>query len=115
MADLFGKIGNKLMTDLDFSGGFNHTFMLRNVANYETNPFSNDDPPKYFYPIVHNGYEYSGDTVNVSGSTSGTTRLYTSTKVGSYSDYSQAYADGVKRYRINSPEDGIYDNQLKGQ
>jgi len=116
VGDLFGQIGNNLLKDLDFNDSdfpFNHTFTLGTVTSWEYSFFSQDDPPNYFYPIVHNGYEYSGNTVNVSGITDQSTRLYTSTIVGSYASNAAAYAAGVKRYRINSPQDGLYDNQLK--
>jgi hypothetical protein len=117
IADLFGQIGNGLMKDLNYSDvdyGTNHTFSKTVVQTWgDYNPYTGDEAPKYFYPIVHNGYEYSGDTVNISGATSGSTRLYTSTIVGTYASNAAAYAAGVKRYRINSPEDGLIDNQLK--
>jgi uncharacterized delta-60 repeat protein len=132
VGDLFGKIGNNLLKDLDFnenvigySGGrtleiyggkFNHTFTKYDVSSWvDLNIAQYDYEPLYFYPIVHNGYNYSGDTVTLSGSTPTDlqTRLYTSTIVGSYATYAAAYSAGVKRYRINSPQDGIYDNQLK--
>jgi len=116
VGDLFGKIGNNLLKDLDFNDAdypFNHTFTLGTVTSWDYSIFSQDKQPNYFYPIVHNGYEYENNLVNVSGATSGSTRLYTSTIVGSYASNAAAYAAGVKRYRINSPQDGIYDNQLK--
>ncbi len=117
VADLFGQIGNNLLKDLDYSDpnyGVNHDFDKYAVQNWGYNPFSSDNPPNYFYPIVHNGYEYSGDTVNLSGATpSGQTRLYTSTIVGSYASAAAAYSAGVKRYRLNSFADGLLDNQLK--
>jgi len=116
IGDLFGKIGNNLLKDLnyeDFEYTFNHTFDKFAVQNWDVSPFSYDEPANYFYPVVHNGYVYTGDTVLVSGITSGTTRLYTSTLAGSYASPAAAYAAGVKRYRINSPEDGLVDNQLK--
>ena len=130
VADVFGNIGNNLMKDLPFStpvdgytstnnsafnDTFNHSFNLPTVENWDVdNPFTYDKEPLYFYPVVHNGYEYSGDTVNISGGTTTLqTRLYTSTIVGSYANLAAAYAAGVKRYRINSPADGLLDNQLK--
>jgi hypothetical protein len=125
VGDLFGKIGNNLVKDLNFKDTqylFNHIFDKFIVSNWDNfNPLyhQSDSEPSLFYPVLHNGYEYTGNTnnetvVNLSGSTvSGQTRLYTTTKVGAYSGYTAAYADGVQRYRINSPEDGILDNQLK--
>jgi uncharacterized delta-60 repeat protein len=117
VGDLFGKIGNNLLKDLNFTDtqyGINHEFQPYEVQNWDSNPYSIDNPPGYFYPIVHNGYEYSGDTVNLSGGTvAQQTRLYTSTIVSGYTSYAAAYAAGVKRYRLNSPQDGLLDNQLK--
>ena len=117
VADLYGKIGNNLLKDLNYNDPsylFNHEFNKFQVQNWDVNPFSRPDPQLYFYPIVHNGYEYSGDTVNLSGATvSGQTRLYTSTIVSGYTSFAAAYAAGVKRYRLNSPQDGLLDNQLK--
>jgi hypothetical protein len=130
VADVFGNIGNNLMKDLPFNEAvdgytttnnsafndtFNHSFNLGTVENWDNdNIYTYDKEPLYFYPVVHNGYEYSGDTVNLSGGTiASQTRLYSSTIVGSYASNAAAYAAGVKRYRINSPEDGILDNQLK--
>ena len=126
IGDLFGNIGNNLLKDLDYDTevlgydyAFNHQFNKYQVESWgDYNPYQSDYEPLFFYPIVHNGYNYSGDTVLVSGATtaeiaSGTTRLYTTTIAGSYASYAAAYAAGVKRYRINSPEDGLIDNQLK--
>lgn len=117
VGDLFGKIGNNLLKDLNFTDtqyGINHEFSKNEVRNWDTNPYSIDNPPGYYYPIIHNGYEYSGDTVNLSGGTTAQqTRLYTSTIVGSFVSAAAAYAAGVKRYRLNSFADGLIDNQLK--
>lgn len=117
IGDLFGKIGNNLLKDLDYNDiqyGTNHEFSKSIVQTWgDYNPYSFDEPFKYFYPIIHNGYEYSGDTVNLSGATSGSTRLYTTTIASGYTSNAAAYAAGVKRYRINSPQDGLLDNQLK--
>lgn len=118
VGDLFGKIGNNLLRELnwdDVEYTFNHNFDKYVVQNTFYSIFGQDNPPNYFYPIVHNGYEYTtGGTVNLSGATvSGQTRLYTSTIVGSWATPAAAYSAGVKRYRINSPEDGLLDNQLK--
>jgi hypothetical protein len=117
IGDLFGKIGNNLLKDLNYYDSeysFNHTFDKYAVQAWDYSIFTFDDPPNYFYPIVHNGYEYTGDTVFISGGTiDQNTRLYTSTIVGTYANNAAAYSAGVKRYRINSPEDGLLDNQLK--
>lgn len=116
IGDIFGKIGNNLLKDLDFNDfqyPFNHTFSRSTVANWDNSPFQYDEPPNFFYPIIHNGYNYDGEFVQVSGSTTGSTRLYTSTIVTGATNFANLYALGVKRYRINSPEDGIVDNQLK--
>jgi len=119
VADLFGKIGNNLLKDLDFNDleyHFNHEFSFDNMEiSWNNSRLIYDEKPwPYLYPIVHNGYEYTGDTVNVSGATSGSTRLYTSTTpISGYSSTSAAYAAGVQPYRINSPTTGIFINQLK--
>jgi photosystem II stability/assembly factor-like uncharacterized protein len=126
IGDLFGKIGNNLLKDLDYDVDvlgydytFNHQFNKYQVQNWgDTNPYGKNSEPLFFYPVVHNGYNYSGETVLLSGTTtsaitSGVTRLYTTTIAGSYASNAAAYAAGVKRYRINSPEDGLIDNQLK--
>jgi hypothetical protein len=121
IANLFGAIGNNTLSDLNFSDTgytFNHTFSLANVwANFFTTNFSLDQeqPRPYFYPVVHNGYNYiSGDTVNQSGTTETQTRLYSSTSpINSYATPAAAWAAGVKQYQINSPTQGLMDNQLK--
>jgi uncharacterized delta-60 repeat protein len=117
VADIFGKIGNSLMNELNYYDdqyNFNHTFDSYTITNgWQNQPYSFDDVPLYFYPVIHNGYNYSGDTVLVTGSTTGNTTLYTSTKVGSWANNAAAYAAGVQRFRINSPQDGVIDNQLK--
>ena len=68
------------------------------------------------FPIVHNGYLWSGDTVNFSGLTvDERTHLYTSTApIGSYANL--ATLTGItdyRQYRINSPTQGLINNQLK--
>lgn len=121
VANLFGNIGNNLLKDLNFGDDefkMNHEFSLSNVtANFNMGNFSKDSeyPYPYFYPVVHNGYEYSGDTVNLSGGTvDNQTRLYTTTgPLGSYATLSDAYTAGVQEFRLNSPTQGILDNQLK--
>ena len=129
VGDLFGKIGNNLLIDLDFTTSdypFNHTFAYSAVTSTFFNSnflLDQEKPYPYFYPIVHNGYNYvsvSGVTLpNLSGGTSGSTtelqtRLYTSTSpISSYTGTTAAYAAGVKEYYINSPTYGLRDNQLK--
>lgn len=120
VGNLFGEIGNNLLQDLNFDDTeytFNHTFSLSGVTNLfgNSNFYKNSEYPyTYFYPIVHNGYEYSGSTINFTGVTSGQTRLYTSTSpIGSWDNYSGVTAAGVQEYRINSPIYGLRDNQLK--
>ena len=121
IANLFGAIGNNLLSDLPFNDPeytFNHTFSLANVwSNFFTTNFSlnQEEPRPYFYPVVHNGYNYiSGDTVNQSGVTETQTRLYSSTgPINSYATPAAAWAAGVKQYQINSPTQGLVNNQLK--
>lgn len=122
VATLFADIGNFLLKDLNYNDPdytFNHTFGLGTVTNgwYYSNFSKNKEQPQtYLYPIVHNGYLYSGSSVNVSGGTiDSQSRLYTSSpiKQGAYPTAAAAYADGVKPYQINSPGSGIIDNQLK--
>jgi hypothetical protein len=124
VGNLFGQIGNNLLVDLDFADDeytFNHTFDLSEVTtpyNYTNFSIDGEKPYPYFYPIVHNGYVYSGDTVIFSGSTTGATRFYTSTNstagtLNSYATPAAAWADGNQQYHINSPGQGLMDNQLK--
>jgi hypothetical protein len=123
VADLYGKMGNLLLKDLDYNDmdwHFNHYFNVYNVAstwNYNTIQNGRVIPSLWMYPVVHNGYEYSGDTVNLSGATiANQTRLYTTTnQVGTYATYAAyASANGLTAdYRINSPKNPILDNQLK--
>ena len=120
VGNLFGEIGNNLLQDLNFDDEqytFNHTFSLSGVTDlFGNSNFYKDSeyPYTYFYPIVHNGYEYSGSTINFTGVTSGQTRLYTSTSpIGSWNNYSGVTAAGVEEYRINSPIYGLRNNQLK--
>lgn len=119
VADLYGQIGNNLLKDLDFDDvdwHFNHYFNVYNVAstwNYNTLQNTKIIPSLWMYPVVHNGYEYSGDTVNLSGSTSGSTRLYTSTNASGYTSYANFISAGGQEYRINSPINPLLDNQLK--
>ena len=129
IGNLFGQIGTNLLKDLDFSDSeytFNHTFNYNNstIAMYQSNFYQDrENPYPYFYPILHNGYNYetiSGVTLpNVSGLTTATTiadqtRLYTTTNpISGWTDYSGVTAAGVKEYYINSPRYGLLDNQLK--
>ena len=136
VGNLFGEIGNNLLQDLNFDDTeytFNHIFSQTGVTNLfgQSNFYKDSEYPyTYFYPIVHNGYNYTnvtgttGGTSNVylpnfSGNTTGATlldqtRLYTSTSpIGSWNSYTAATASGVEEYRINSPIYGLRDNQLK--
>jgi hypothetical protein len=129
IGNLFGEIGNKLLKDLDFDDTeytFNHTFSLSGVTALlqRSNFYRNQEQPyPYFYPIIHNGYNYEsagGLTLpNVSGTTTGATlldqtRLYTSTgPISGFTSITGATAAGVEEYYINSPEFPIRDNQLK--
>lgn len=123
VADLYGKMGNLLLKDLDYNDmdwHFNHYFSVYNVAstwNYNTIQNGRVIPSLWMYPVVHNGYEYTGDTVNLSGSSvTSQTRLYTSTtNVGTYATYATYVASNglTADYRINSPLNPILDNQLK--
>ena len=123
VADLYGQMGNNLLKDLDFNDmdwHFNHYFNVYNTAaSWYQNTLQNGRiiPSLFMYPIVHSGYEYSGDTVNLSGATvTNQTRLYTTTnQISGYTNYA-AYvaANGTSAdYRINSPLNPILDNQLK--
>jgi len=121
IGDLYGKIGNNLLKDLDFRDldyHFNHVFNRDNVLadwRYETLKADREVPSNYFYPVMHNGYNYelSGNTTQVLTTGTTGTSLYTTTKLGSWANNSAAYSAGVQRYRINSPEDGLRNNQLK--
>lgn len=119
---LFADIGNNLLTDLNFDDPdytFNHTFNQAQVVDnwYGSNFGRNQEEPKaWIYPVVHNGYLYSGNTPNMSGGTAAQqTRLYTSSPIlaGAYSTTAAAISAGVKPYRINTPNQGLIDNQLK--
>ena len=126
VGDLFGKIGNNTLNQLNYNDidyHFNHYFGVMNVSaewRYPSLLNTKSVPSLWFYPVVHNGYEYSGDTVNLSGATpsamTGVTRLFTTTiasgftGVNSYNDFVTA---GGQEYRINSPIQPLLDNQLK--
>jgi len=121
IGDLYGEIGNNLLKDLDFRDPdyhFNHYFTRDNVLSgwrYETLKSVEEVPSKYFYPVIHNGYNYeiSGETSQVLFTGLTGNSLYTTTQLGNWANNAAAYSAGVQRYRINSPEDGIRDNQLK--
>ena len=120
IGDLFGKIGNNLLKDLPYNDptfGFNHNFSLVEIYNsWGGVGFNYSGRPRpYLYPIVHNGYNYTGDTVNLSGTTvADQTRLYTTSgPIDSYPSLAAMYAAGVQPYRINTPTTGLLDNQLK--
>ena len=122
VGNLFGDIGNNLLIALNYDDPeytFNHEFNTNAVGNHwNFSNFGVDDeqPYPYVYPIVHNGYLYSGNTPNLSGSTlNSQTRLYTSSPIlaGSYSNTAAALAAGVKPFRINTPGQGLINNQLK--
>jgi hypothetical protein len=121
VGDLYGSIGNNLLKDLNFRDPdyfMNHYFNRDNVLQfwrYETLKSDKEVPSNYFYPVVHNGYNYqvSGNTTFVLYTGVTGTSLYTTTTLGSWANTAAAYAAGVDRYRINSPQDGVRDNQLK--
>jgi len=120
ISDLFGKIGNNLLKDLPYgnvTNNFNHNFNLSSIYNSwdKVGFLYDDDPAPYVYPIVHNGYNYTGDTVNLSGDTfQSQTRLYTtSSPIGQFPSSAAMYAAGVKPYRLNTRGTSILDNQLK--
>jgi len=122
IGNLYADIGNNLLQDLDFNDPdytFNHTFNQGQVtANWYNSNFGLDreQPLTHIYPVVHNGYIYTGNTVNFTGGTADDqTRLYTSSPIlaGAYTSTAAAISAGVKPYRINSPNQGLIDNQLK--
>ena len=121
VGDLYGKIGNNLLRDLNFRDPdyhFNHTFTRDNVLKnwrYETLKTTQQIPSTYFYPVMHNGYNYqtSGSTTTPQFTGLTGNSLYTTTTLGSWANNAAAYAAGVEKYRINSPEDGLRNNQLK--
>ena len=121
VGDLYGSIGNNLLKDLNFRDPdyfMNHYFNRDNVLQfwrYETLKSDKEVPSNYFYPVVHNGYNYqvTGNTTFVLYTGITGTSLYTTTTLGSWANTAAAYAAGVDRYRINSPQDGVRDNQLK--
>ena len=123
VGNLFGLIGNNLLKDLNFNDSefhFNHTFDLANVSqqfDYTNFALDSEYPYPYFYPVVHNGYNYSGDTVIFSGN-SDQTRFYTSTNntaglLSGYTTQAAAWSAGNQQFHINSPGQGLINNQLK--
>jgi hypothetical protein len=124
ISDLFGKIGNNLLKDLPYGDptrNFNHNFNTFTIlGSWNEIGFSYvGDPNAYIYPIVHNGYNYTGDTVNLSGTTvsnpiANQTRLYTtSSPISQFPTEAAMYAAGVKPYRLNTRGTSVLDNQLK--
>ena len=121
IGDLYGDIGNNLLKDLNFNDTgytFNHTFSATTVQEawkYSNFSLNQEQPLTYFYPVVHNGYLYSGDSVNFTGGTlADQTRLFTSTgPIGSYTTGTTFVAAGGLQYRFNTPYEGLIDNQLK--
>ena len=122
VGNLFGDIGNNQLIDLNFDDPeytFNHEFNTTNVINkwsFSNFGINGEKPFTYIYPVVHNGYLYSGNTPNLSGGTlNSQTRLYTSSPIlaGSYANTAAALAAGVRPFRINTPGQGILNNQLK--
>ena len=121
ISNLFGAIGNNLLQDLNFNDEeyhFNHIFNLSNVTQlfYQSNfQVDGENPYPYIYPVVHNGYNYiSGSTPNLSGTTIDQTRIYSSTSpISGFSSTAAAWAAGVEQYHINSPTQGLINNQLK--
>lgn len=129
VGELFGLIGNNLLKDLDYTDSeytFNHTFDLDLVTSGFTRTvfdLNQEKPTPYFYPIVHNGYEYSGSSVTLAGNVDVSTRLYTSTSpISGFTSTSGATDAGADLYHINSPliispffgvGTGLVDNQLK--
>ena len=120
VSDLFGKIGNGLLKDLPYDNpiyNFNHNFSINTIlSSWGDIGFNYSGTTKlYMYPITHNGYNYTGDTVNLSGGTANDqTRLYTTTgPIGSWPNEAAMLAAGVQPYRINVTASGILDNQLK--
>jgi len=124
IGNIFGQIGNNLLKDLNFDDTeytFNHTFNIAAVGDRlaGSNFFKDSEYPyTYFYPIIHNGYNYetiSGTTLpNFTGATIDRTRLYTTTSpIGWWSTLSGATSAGVQQYYANSPTQALYDNQFK--
>jgi hypothetical protein len=120
VADLFGKIGNELLKDLDFNDPeyhFNHYFTLYNIiGEWQNSYFQNslNEMPLYMYPVLHNGYLYNGSKVNFSGGTAASqSRFYTSTAVGSFANYAAFTGATGAEFFVNSPKKPLLTNQLK--
>lgn len=120
IGNVFGLIGNNLLKDLNFEDPehkMNHYFTTDNIVYSwdKSNLAIQGEPLTYMYPIIHNGYEYSGDTINFSGGTlESQTRFFTSTSpIGSYNNLTDFYNAGGNKYRINSQGTGLVNNQLK--
>ena len=121
IGNLYGDIGNNLLKDLNFDDSgytFNHIFDATTVQEtwkYSNFSLNQEQPSLYFYPVVHNGYLYSGNSVNFTGGTlADQTRLFTSTApLGSYTTGATFIAAGGLEYRFNTPYQGLIDNQLK--
>ena len=122
VATLFGDMGNNLLKQLNYNDEeytFNFTFNQPAVVNgwgYSNFGIDGEQPQPVVFPIVHNGYLYSGASVNTSGLTlDERTHYYTSTvPIGSFQNQSDYTSDPhYKPYRINSPNQGLLNNQLK--
>lgn len=124
IGNIIGAIGNNKLVDLNFSDTkyyFNHTFNGGNIIkDWVNTPFTSDDkPPLYVYPIIHNGYKYDdNDDVNFTYSAEtgwdDVTRLYdTTSPIDTYATLVDATNAGVEENRINSPSEYIIENQLK--
>lgn len=121
MGEIFGQIGNNLLSDMDFTstgdngggnfGGWNSSLSLSNtIDQWDSNIFDDDKPPKFFFPVVHNGYVYDEDTNAVDYDK---TRLYTSTLVGGWASTSAAFSAGARNNHLNGYTQGLFINQLK--
>tara|TARA_R110000868_G_scaffold112482_3_gene302824 strand:- start:6071 stop:11113 length:5043 start_codon:yes stop_codon:yes gene_type:complete len=124
MGEIFGLIGNNLLSDMNFTGtgdngggnfgGWNSGLTPNTTFDqWQTNifnPTGYDKPPKFFFPVVHNGYVYDEDTGLVDYDK---TRLYTSTIVGAWPTAAAAISAGTSNNNLNSPGQGLFINQLK--
>ena len=124
MGEIFGQIGNNLLSDMNFTGtgdngggdfgGWNSCLTLNTtIDQWQTNifnPTGYDKPPKFFFPVVHNGYIYDEDTGAVDYDK---TRLYTSTLVGAWANPTAAFNAGARNNHLNGYTQGLFINQLK--